>query len=159
MSAFLPLKCLSCLPELNRHSAGSTSLDGGHLKEGGQKKSRNWHLATSFHSPFYTRTHVNTHVLPLCPAAHLPAPLSLTVLSVQEEAGWCVLMWPYTLDDFWLMFSNLLRVVVCHLSYLRIPPPPRVGHLSDDAFRCVTVQNFTEVKRSHIMRNWLYQCL
>lgn len=41
----------------------------------------------------------DTHVLSLSlslPIAAPPIPLSLTMLSVQEEAGWCILMWLHT---------------------------------------------------------------
>lgn len=41
------------------------------------------------------------------PAAATPIPLSLTGLSVQEEAGWCILTWPHTLHDSWLLHCSL----------------------------------------------------
>lgn len=39
----------------------------------------------------------DTHVLSLSlPIAAPPIPLSITMLSVQEEAGWCIVMWLHT---------------------------------------------------------------
>jgi len=91
-------KCLSCLRELNWHSAGFTSSDGGHYK--GCRESQG---TTINHRPSPSLTHAHPYFKT---TAATRTPLSLTALSVQEEVGWCMLMWLHTLDDSWLLYCS-----------------------------------------------------
>lgn len=85
------------LSELNRHSAGAASSDGGRLKGVCGEKSQEAAISPS-HVPV-----AHTHILTPSPRLHHPPSLSLHALSVQEEAGWCFQMWLHTLDDSWLL--------------------------------------------------------
>ena len=75
--------------ELNRHSAGSTSLDGGRWK--GKGKSRNWHLTASLPAPKHR--HNPPPVLSLWPPLlHRPAhclPPCYRRRKRQGGAFWC----------------------------------------------------------------------